>query len=107
MYESVRLGIGAHTNQSCSTFFNVAGDGAYRFRDRDFKYGGDINFFLTNKNELKLSFLYQKDVLENAGTKFYLDNNPLSSETNRKFMIKNMDKIENARQEPPLGTTAA
>ncbi len=94
-YESVRLGMGAHTNQSLSRFFNIGGYGAYGFGDRDFKYGADVNFFLTKKNEIKLSFIYQSDVTEFAGSKFYLDNNPLSSETNRKFMIENMDKITN------------
>ncbi len=94
-YESVRLGIGAHTNTLLSRFFNVGGYVAYGFRDKDFKYGGDINFFLTRKNEIKLSAIYQKDVSEFAGSKFYMDNNPLSSERNREFMIDNMDKYEN------------
>ncbi len=94
-YESVRLGVGAHTNQLFSRFFNVGGYFAYGFGDKEFKYGADVNFFLTKKNEIKLSFLYQSDVVEFAGSKFYLDNNPLSSETNRKFMIDNMDRITN------------
>ena len=51
-YESVRLGVGAHTNVLLSRFFNVGGYVAYGFKDKEFKYGGDINFFLTKKNEI-------------------------------------------------------
>jgi len=92
-YESVRLGVGAHTNQLLSNFFNIGGYAAYGFGDKEFKYGADLNLFLTKKNEIKISLIYQNDVTEFASTKFYLDNNPLSSETNRKFMIDNMDRI--------------
>jgi hypothetical protein len=94
-YEGVRLGAGLHTNKSLSTFFNVGGYGGYGFRDKAFKYGGDVNIFLTEKNEISLFALYQNDITEFAGTTFYLDNNPLSSERNRKFMIDNMDIYEN------------
>jgi len=94
-FESIRLGAGLHTNSGFSTFFNIGGYAAFGFGDKAFKYGGDINFFLTEKNNITLSALYQKDVIESGGTKFYLDNNPLSSETNRKFMIGNMDQYEN------------
>lgn len=93
-FEFLRLGAGAHTNELLSSYFNLGGYVGYGFRDKEVKYGADVNLFLTRKNEIKVSLLYQNDVTEFAGTQFYLDNNPLSTERNRRFMVGNMDYIE-------------
>ena len=95
MYEKVRLGLGFHTSRRLSSFFTLGGYGAYGFGDKAFKYGGDVSFKLTKKNDLTLSALYFNDVRESASTQFYLDNDPLSSERRRHFMVSNMDKVEN------------
>ena len=41
-YEGVRLGGGLRTNAKLSRFFSVGGYGAYGFKDRMAKYGGDL-----------------------------------------------------------------
>ncbi len=94
-YEDVRLGLGFHTNKRVSKIFTLGGYFGYGFGDGDIKYGGDFRLDLTRKNEISLHALYTKDILESASTKFYLDNNPLSSEPNRRFLISNFDKVEN------------
>ncbi|WP_020526327.1 DUF5686 and carboxypeptidase-like regulatory domain-containing protein [Flexithrix dorotheae] len=94
LYEGLRLGGGLHTSKKLSNAFNLGGYFAYGTKDKAFKYGGDINFFLTKRNDLTFSLLYSNDVFESGGTSFYLDNNLLSSETYRSILIENMDKVE-------------
>jgi len=94
LYESVRLGFGMHTSPRFSEVVTVGGYGAWAFRDKAFKYGGDIAFNLTKKNDLRLYALYFNDVMESGATSFYLDNDPLTSERRRHFMVENMDKVE-------------
>ena len=94
LYESVRLGFGMHTSPRLSRVFAIGGYGAWAFGDKAFKYGGDLAFNLTKKNELRLFAEYFNDVRESGGTSFYLDNNPLTSERRRNLMIENMDKVE-------------
>ena len=68
---------------------------AYGFGDEAWKYGGDVSFNLTKKNDLKVMAIYYKDVRESGGTSFYRDDDPLSSERRRHYMVENMDKVEN------------
>lgn len=95
LYEYVRMGIGLHTSNRLSKYFALGGYGAWAFGDKEFKYGGDIAFHLTKKNDLNVSFLYFKDLAEAGSTNFYLDNNPMTSERRRRFAIENFDRVEN------------
>ena len=70
-YEGYRVGFGAHTNNRVSNFFNVGGYGAYGFRDKTFKYGGDLSFKIWKKKELVWKSLYMNDVIESAGVSFF------------------------------------
>ncbi len=94
LYEYVRMGIGIHTSNRLSKFFNIGGYGAWAFGDKEFKYGGDLALNLTDKNDLKLSFLYSKDLMEAGGTTFYKDQ-PMKSERRRRFVLDNFDRVEN------------
>ncbi|HWY36827.1 MAG TPA: DUF5686 family protein, partial [Nitrosopumilaceae archaeon] len=49
-YEGYRVGFGCHTNHRVSDFFNIGGYAAYGFRDKTFKYGGDLGFKLWKRN---------------------------------------------------------
>ncbi len=95
LYEYVRMGVGMHTSNRLSQFFTLGGYGAWAFGDKEFKYGGDLAFHLTKKNDLNVSFLYFKDLMEAGGTEFHLDNNPMTSERRRRFAIENFDRVEN------------
>ncbi|MBL4594212.1 MAG: carboxypeptidase-like regulatory domain-containing protein [Flavobacteriales bacterium] len=94
-YEGFRLGAGLHTNKRVSKWFSIGGYGAYGFRDKDAKYGGDIDFLIHPRNDVSLNFSYQKDVAEPGVTQFYDFKIPLlSSAGNRLFYLSRMNKIE-------------
>lgn len=63
-YEGFRLGAGFHTNQHFSKWFRIGGYGAYGFKDKEEKYGGDATFLLEKKSLLAINFSYDKDVEE-------------------------------------------
>ena len=63
-YEGFRLGGGFHTNKRLLKWVSVGGYGAYSFKDKEEKYGGDITFFIQPQNDVELNFSYTKDVEE-------------------------------------------
>jgi hypothetical protein len=81
-YEGFRLGGGLRSNHRLSPKFNVGGYGAYGFKDRSWKYGGDILVHLYRKRTAWLKLEYQNDVWEMGGngvrrneqTSFFNDN---------------------------------
>ena len=70
-YEGFRLGGGVHTNQRLLKWVSVGGYGAYAFKDKEEKYGGDLNLFINKRNDTELNISYQKDVEEPGVTSFY------------------------------------
>lgn len=94
-YEGFRLGAGLHTNQRVSKWFTIGGYGAYGFSDKEFKYGGDVDFLVHKKNDVSLNFSYQNDVAEPGVTQFYDFKIPLfSGAGNRIFYLSRMNKVE-------------
>ncbi len=93
-YEGWRLGIGGVTNDRLSRLLGVGGHVAYGFRDRELKYGFNVKFNFSRDREIFVSFLYRDDLAEAGGYSFLESNNILSSEYLRKFMVENMDKVE-------------
>jgi hypothetical protein len=97
-YEGFRLGAGLHTNKSFSKWFSIGGYGAYAFKDKTEKYGGDIDFLINYKNDVSLNFAYQKDVAEPGVVHFYdYKVALLSTAGNREFYLgrkNNIEKIE-------------
>jgi hypothetical protein len=104
-YEGIRLGLGFHTSEKVSRLFNIGGYGAWGFKDKSFKYGGDVNLFLSKKNNLTFTAAYAVDVAESGGMQFYKDrfsplaalmsgtNPPVSSSFYRRVLVENMDSI--------------
>jgi hypothetical protein len=94
-YEGFRLGLGAETNDKISKHFRLGGYGAYGFRDKAWKYGGQLKWNSLWENHLSAKASYSNDVFESGGTYFYNDwVNPLSSETFHKLFIQRMDAVE-------------
>lgn len=69
-YEGFRGGLGVHTNSRLSPYFSAGAYGAYGFKDKAFKYGGDIRFFLPGK-DAEMQLLYQNDIAETGGVSYF------------------------------------
>lgn len=94
-YEKIRLGAGVHTNQKFSKRFVIGGYAGYGFGDKAFKYGGDLSVSIWKKRELDLTALYEKDLTESGGVRFYGNLRTLnSSELYRDIYVSMFDHIE-------------
>ncbi len=97
-YEGFRLGAGLHTNKRISKWFSIGGYGAYAFKDKEFKYGGDIDFLINYRNDMSLNFSIKKDVAEPGVVSFYDYKVPMFSSAGTRVLylnrMNNIDKIE-------------
>lgn len=94
-FEGFRLGAGVHTNDRLSKFVQVGGYYAYGFKDKQPKYGGDLNFMLSKKGEIDFNVSYQKDVLATGYPNFFLSESSLFTVGDySKLLINQMDNIE-------------
>jgi hypothetical protein len=94
-YEGFALGAGIHTNDRVSKVFRVGGFFRYGFKDKAFKYGGDLNLTIYYPWELAVNLEYQQDVSETSGIS-YFDDQPgfFKPEYFRDFLVQRMDKNE-------------
>jgi hypothetical protein len=93
-YEGFRSGFGLATNEGVSKYFSISGYFGYGFKDKDWKYGGDLILNLQKSSESELHFSYSNDVKEKAGYFFLRKKDFTTTEIYRKYMIENMDWIE-------------
>ena len=71
-YEVVRGGIGLHTNDRLSKWFNVGGYIGYGYKDSTVKYGLDEKiFFKKDSREYYLKALYSKDLAEPGNVQYF------------------------------------
>jgi hypothetical protein len=89
--EGTRLGLGLRTNDKLSRHWNVGGYAGYGFKDMQWKYGSDLNFRLTKRNDLKLNLNYAQDLREAGGFSFFKDRNIMAGEQIRSYLINNFD----------------
>jgi hypothetical protein len=66
-YEGFRLGGGIRTNHRISEKFNIGAYGAYGFKDKEWKYGGDALVHLYRKRNMWMKAEYSSDVWEMGG----------------------------------------
>ena len=92
-YEGFALGAGLHTNDRLSQVFKIGGFFRYGFKDKAFKYGGDLQLSLYRNWELEVDLEYLNDVTETSGVTFF-DEKPafFKPEYFRDFLVKRMDK---------------
>ncbi|MFP4046698.1 MAG: DUF5686 family protein [Bacteroidales bacterium] len=90
-YEGLRIGFGAKTNNEISPWYSIGGYGAYGFKDKEFKYGGELQFFFDETKESKLKFSYQDDVTELGSYQFLMDHNFSSTEIFRDYLVEAMN----------------
>ena len=94
-YEGFRFGVGMHSNKKISKWFSLGGYGAYAFKDKENKYGGDIDFLIHTKNDVSFNFSFQKDVEEPGVVHFYDYKTPfLSPAFNRVLYLSRMNNVE-------------
>lgn len=93
-YEGYRLGVGLITNEEISKYFSIGGYFGYGFKDKTWKYGGDVILNLHENSESKIHFSYSNDVKEKADYSFFETTDFSSSEIFRKYMIADMDLVE-------------
>lgn len=66
-YEGFRLGLGLETNDKISKKVQLGGYGAYGFKDRDWKYGGELTYWINKQAESKIRLEGSIDVVERGG----------------------------------------
>lgn len=90
-YETVRLGIGLHTNDRLSKWFSLGGYIGYGYADSVPKYGGDLKIFMKkDSREYYLKYLYSKDLLEPGKSQYFYTRNNI----NRNVITWRMDFME-------------
>ncbi len=62
-FEGSRLGLGLYTDDRLINWLETGGWGAYGFRDKEWKYGGDFTLFFDRKHETALSVEYKYDAV--------------------------------------------
>lgn len=96
-HEGIRLGLGVETNDRLSKVFKMGGYFAYGFKDKAWKWGGDMSFMLYRERQVKLNFDYHDDVRQKGLTEYFNDgfqffNNGFS----RDFFLDKMDRERSA-----------
>ncbi len=93
-YEGIRLGLGAATNDKISRHASLGGYFAYGFKDRDWKYGGDLTLRLKPGHGPTLRPYYAYDVEESGSVAFQGAPRTFSSESYRWIYVDRMDRVE-------------
>ena len=91
-YEGLRLGTGLNTNEKISKKISLGSFIGYGIKDEAFKYGGDITFFLSKKNEFKVGLQYQNNLIETGRT--FSDFYTTEFFNLRQFMGYRYDKVD-------------
>ncbi len=90
VFEKLRLGIGAHTNDKLIRNISLGGYFAYGFGDDEWKYGGNLKFKIYPKKDIELNLLYKSDIEESSGYEFLQKPGFSSTESYRWWFIKDM-----------------
>ena len=77
--EIARLGLGVYTNDRLSKIVNFGGFFGYGFKDKKWKWGGELGFNIIRSREFKATFHYSSNLVESGETVFYDRNYTLFS----------------------------
>jgi len=95
-FEGYQLGLGIHTSSRFSKHFSIGGYANWGFKDKAWKYGGDVEFMLWRARELKWRTEYSFDVTEPGVHYFHDINSSLkiaNEEYYRSFLVDQMDEV--------------
>ncbi len=62
-FEGTRIGMGLYTDDKLLRWMELGGWGAYGFKDKEWKYGGNLNLYFDRKQETILSAGYAYDAV--------------------------------------------
>ena len=69
-YEGIRLGAGLETNDRVSRYWRLGGYFGYGFKDKQWKFGGNLTVKPWHARESHMRFSYENDVAETGGVTF-------------------------------------
>jgi len=69
--ENARLGLGVYTNNRVSKVVNFGGFFGYGFKDKTWKWGGEVGFNIIRTRDFKVTLKYYSDLIESGRTEFY------------------------------------
>ena len=93
-YEGFRLGAGLATNDRISKYASLGGYFAYGFKDKKWKYGGDLTLKPLYGRDLHVKFSYANDVVETGGVDFPGRSVLFSPESYRLYYVDRMERVE-------------
>ena len=90
-YEGTRLGLGVYTNDKLSEKWTFGGFFGYGTKDYDWKYGGEVMYTFSKKNEFKMGVKYQNNLVEagNYGLN-YSNQNQLNLRNFQAYLMDNV-----------------
>lgn len=90
-FETVRLGMGLHTNDKLSRWFSLGGYIGYGYADSVPKYGGDLKLFMKrDSREYFLQYSYSRDLSEPGRAQYFYTRKNI----NRNIITWRMDYLE-------------
>jgi hypothetical protein len=93
IYEGTRVGLGIETSDKLTERATVGGYFGYGFRDKSWKYGGFSDIHLYKPKSIKLSLVYQQDIIERGGHTYQNDAFSLMNPTLlQRIYVKNMER---------------
>ena len=111
-YEKLRLGFGVQSNPLLSKNISIGAYAGYGFRDKAYKYGGNLSFKLDKKNQNEIMLSFKQDLTEPGTTPYFAENSTLYSNfTIRNFYGYRFDSIRhykvqlNTKLNPKLKST--
>ena len=93
-YEGFRLGGGLRTSHRVSEHFSIGGFGAYGFKDKAWKYGGDAQIHLNRLRNMWVKYEYRNDVHELGGNHLLSETTSFMTPHLYPLFISRMDRRE-------------
>lgn len=93
-HEQVRLGAGIYTSNRFSKWVRLGGYAGYGFRDKEWKYGGEMKFNFDLNKDFFVRVAYAKDIIETGSLNVSYDGQLPSSENFRRWVSSQFDQTE-------------
>ncbi|HCW07671.1 MAG TPA: hypothetical protein DGG95_09950 [Cytophagales bacterium] len=93
-YERFRIGAGIYTNNRFSKWLRVGGYAGYGYRDKQWKYGGEVRFNFNQNKDFYFQASYAKDIYETGSSHYNREGQLPGTENLRMWVSSQYDKIE-------------